>query len=108
MEVNKLDPILHERVRLGIVGLLLRARELDFQSLRMALNVTYGNLASHLRKLEENNIIKVRKTFVGRRPRTYYQLTDEGKRRFLNYLENLKKILGEITEKEVENDRQRA
>ncbi|GBD09833.1 hypothetical protein HRbin22_02094 [Candidatus Thermoflexus japonica] len=93
MEILDLDPIIHERVRLGIMTLLLQAGELDFQSLKRELSVTDGNLAQHLRVLEEHGLIRVHKAFVGRRPRTTYTLTPEGRRRLREYLDRLAQIL---------------
>jgi DNA-binding transcriptional ArsR family regulator len=93
LDPTRLDPVLHERVRLGILTLLVQADKLDFTTLKEALGVTDGNLAQHLRVLEEAGIIAVRKTFVGRRPRTYYRLTPQGRRRFLEYLERLRTLL---------------
>lgn len=93
VDLEGLDPILHERVRLGILVLLVEADELDFTTLKETLGVTDGNLAQHLRVLEEAGVLAVRKTFVGRRPRTYYRLTPEGRRRFLEYLDRLRSIL---------------
>ncbi len=99
MDLEGLDPVIHERVRLGILGLLAQADELSFRDLKAALGVSDGNLASHLRLLEERGYVAVRKTFVGRRPRTYYHLTPEGRRRFLSYLETLTDFLSEILHK---------
>ncbi len=93
MEILDLDPIIHERVRLGIMTLLLQAGELDFQTLKRELGVTDGNLAQHLRVLEEHGLIRVHKAFAGRRPRTTYALTPEGHRRLQVYLDRLARIL---------------
>lgn len=100
MRAKDLDPVIHERVRLGVLGLLARAEELSFGDLKEALGVSDGNLASHLRILEENGYVSVRKTFVGRRPRTYYRLTPKGRARFRTYLETLRNLLGELLEEE--------
>jgi DNA-binding HxlR family transcriptional regulator len=97
MGIEGLDPILHERVRLGILVLLVQAGELDFQTLKRALGVTDGNLAQHLRVLEEAGVIHARKGFQGRRPRTVYQLTESGRRRFEQYLEALRGLLGPLS-----------
>ncbi len=96
MRLEGLDPVIHERVRLGILGILAQADEVSFRELKAALNVSDGNLASHLRLLEERGYITVRKTFVGRRPRTYYRLTEEGRKRFLHYLETLTDFLSDV------------
>jgi len=98
MGVERLDPILHERVRLGIVVLLWQAGEMDFQTLKQQLGVTDGNLSQHLRVLEEAGIIHVRKGFVGRRPRTTYRLTAAGRKRFEDYLRELRSLLGSLLE----------
>ncbi len=100
MRLEPLDPVIHERVRLGILGLLAQAEELAFGELKAALEVSDGNLASHLRILEREGIVAVRKTFVGRRPRTYYRLTPEGRRRFLQYLAALRQLLETLPKEE--------
>jgi len=96
MKFKELDPVIHERIRLAAMVYLLQNGESDFNSLKEFTEATEGNLASHLRVLEENKYIEVRKTFVGRRPRTFYKLTKKGKNKLLEYLESLKKILGNI------------
>ncbi len=104
MTLEPLDPVIHERVRLGILGLLAQAGELSFGELKASLGVSDGNLASHLRILEREGIVRVRKTFVGRRPRTYYRLTPQGRQRFLRYLEALKGLLGGVLEETKEEE----
>jgi DNA-binding PadR family transcriptional regulator len=96
MKFKEIDPVIHERIRLAVMVYLLQNGESDFNSLKEFTEATEGNLASHLRVLEENKYIEVKKTFVGRRPRTFYKLTKKGKKRLTEYLENLKKILGTI------------
>ncbi|HDI82480.1 MAG TPA: ArsR family transcriptional regulator [candidate division WOR-3 bacterium] len=97
---EELDSVIHERVRLGILTFLARNGETDFGTLKKALDVTDGNLSRHLRVLEEEGIINVKKTFVKRRPRTYYKLTNMGKKRFNRYLQVLEDILKSVTKKE--------
>ncbi|MCS7177427.1 MAG: transcriptional regulator [Candidatus Kapabacteria bacterium] len=96
MGVERLDPLLHERVRLGILTLLVQRGKMDFQALRRELNVTDGNLSQHLRVLEEAGIIRVHKRFVRRRPRTTYELTEQGRQRFEVYLRELQALLGAL------------
>jgi len=100
MNPKDFDPLLHERVRLGILGLILQREEVDFRTLREVLQVSDGNLASHLRALEEAGVVAVEKTFAGRKPRTLYRLTPEGKTRFLRYLENLEAFLKTLKQEE--------
>ena len=98
---GELDSVIHERVRLGVMVYLTQFGETDFGTLKKALNVTDGNLSRHLRVLEEEGLISVRKTFVNRRPRTYYNLTPEGEERFTRYLKVLEGIMKSILKKEV-------
>ncbi len=69
--------------------------QLDFNSLKDYLQVTDGNLASHLKALEKEKFISVEKSFVGRKPHTRYEITPTGKKAFddhLRALENLIKL----------------
>jgi DNA-binding HxlR family transcriptional regulator len=93
---GELDPLIHERVRLGILVLLSVHGTIDFTSLKESLKVTDGNLSQHLRKLEEGGYIRVRKTFVKRRPKTTYTLTPLGRKRLAKYLEQMEKFLREV------------
>ncbi len=91
--IEGLDPVIHNRVRLGILTLLLKNGRLDFKTLRDELGLTDGNLATHLRVLEREGIVRYEKTFKGRKPITYYELTEEGRRRLERYLKALKSLL---------------
>lgn len=66
---------------------------LDFNALKEYLDVTDGNLASHLRGLEKEEFIEVDKTFVGRKPNTRYSMTSEGKQTFEDHLKALEKLI---------------
>lgn len=66
---------------------------LDFNALKEFLEVTDGNLASHLKGLEKEEYIAVEKTFVGRKPNTKYYLTKEGKKAFNNHIKALEKLI---------------
>ena len=91
------NELIHQTVRLQIMAALNALDEesqLDFGALRDLLDVTDGNLATHLRKLEDAGYIKVTKTFVGRRPRTYIAITPEGRQAFAEHVRALKEILG--------------
>lgn len=92
--IDKLDNVIHNRVRLGICALLLKEGRLSFNDLKEALQVTDGNLASHLRALEEAGVVRFEKSFKGRKPVTHYELTEEGRKRFQTYLKNLRDLLG--------------
>lgn len=90
------NEIIHQRVRLQIMAALHALppdSEIDFSTLRDSLDTTEGNLGAHLRKLEEAGYITLRKTFVGRRPRTYIALTPQGRLAFEAHVAALKQIL---------------
>jgi len=92
--ISNLNKVFESRIRLGIMSVLMVNENLDFNNLKELLEVTDGNLASHLKALEQNKIISVSKQFVGRKPNTTYSATSLGKEQFkqhLNALENLLK-----------------
>ncbi len=91
--INKLDRLLENRVRLGIMSALMVNESLDFLSLKELLDVTDGNLASHLKALEKNELIVVHKKFVGKKPNTSYSVTKHGKTVFNRHLDALEDIL---------------
>ena len=71
---------------------------LDFNSLKEYLNVTDGNLASHLKSLEKEKFIDVEKSFIDRKPNTKYFMTKEGKKAFSNHLQALEKLIKSVAE----------
>ncbi|MBN1695508.1 transcriptional regulator [candidate division WOR-3 bacterium] len=89
-EVNKL---IHAPIRLGIMTILNSVRKVNFLYLRKKLDVTDGNLSSHMEKLEEAGYVSVKKTFLDKKPNTIYRITEKGKKAFRSYLEHLEKIL---------------
>ncbi len=92
------DALIHQPVRLRIMAALHALppdTEVDFTTLRDLLQTTDGNLGTHLRKLEEAGYVAVRKTFVGRRPRTYIALTPRGRAAFEAHVAALKEILSQ-------------
>ncbi len=91
-----LDKVIHERVRLGIMSALTAPQELSFIEIKGILNVTDGNLARHLRILEENGYITAEKKFIGRKPNTSYKLTNSGKEAFKDYITRLEKLVRDI------------
>jgi DNA-binding MarR family transcriptional regulator len=76
---QRLDETIHQRVRLGILAILAEADRAEFVYLRDTLALTDGNLSRHLRVLEEAGHVRIRKTFEGRKPRTWVQATAKGK-----------------------------
>jgi len=82
-------------IRLRVMSILMVNEKFDFNSFKELLKVTDGNLASHLRHLENQMYITVEKSFVGRKPLTSYMATDEGKNAFQAHLEFLENLINE-------------
>lgn len=91
-EVNKL---IHAPIRLGIMTILSSIKKVNFIYLREKLDVTDGNLSSHMEKLEKAGYVNVRKSFVDKKPNTVYSITEKGKKAFRSYLEHLERIIEE-------------
>lgn len=91
--LEQFDKAFENRVRLQIMSVLVANVHYDFNSLKDLLNVTDGNLASHLKALEKEDYILVEKTFVGRKPNTRYIATDQGKIAFSKHLEALEELI---------------
>lgn len=91
--ISGLNKVFESRIRLGIMSVLIVNDSYDFNSLKEALNVTDGNLASHLKALEENGLILVSKQFVGRKPNTRYSITEQGIILFKQHLKALEELI---------------
>lgn len=87
------DKALEHRVRLSIMALLAVQPIVDFNTLKAELNLTDGNLASHLLVLEKAEYLTVTKTFQGRKPLTYYAITTSGRQAFTRHLDVLEQFL---------------
>lgn len=90
---RRLDRVIHSRIRLAVLAILAAVDEAEFTFLRDKVNTTDGNLASHLRKLEEAGYVKVRKEFVDRKPVSRYSLTGEGRGALRTYVDRLEEML---------------
>ncbi len=93
VSINGLHKAFENRVRLGIMSALAVNDWLDFNSLKEYLDVTDGNLASHLKRLEKEEFVNVEKSFIDRKPNTKYFMTEEGKKAFDEHLEVLEEII---------------
>jgi DNA-binding HxlR family transcriptional regulator len=91
--ISKLNKQFESRVRLGIMSVLMVNESIDFVTLKVLLDITDGNLASHLSALEKNGMIEVKKQFIGRKPNTKYMTTPEGKTAFREHLDNLGRLI---------------
>ena len=90
---EKLDPVIHSRIRLSILSVLISVKEADFAYLKDATGTTDGNLSTHLSKLEESGYIEIKKSFKGKKPHTSCVITDIGRSAFSNYVETLKEFI---------------
>lgn len=91
--IDKLNKDFESRVRLGIMSILMVNDWVDFTEMKTLLNITDGNLASHSAALEKAGYIEVKKEFVGKKPRTSYQVTDLGRAAFKEHLSYLEKLM---------------
>ena len=93
-DLMTINPLLADRARLAIMAnLSLAGGPVDFNTLLEELQLTKGNLSSHIRKLEEAGLVAVHKTFVDRKPRTTYVCTKEGKTEMRHYLSTVEALL---------------
>jgi DNA-binding MarR family transcriptional regulator len=92
----RLDRLIHERLRLGIVSALAVNDRLTFNDLKRLLQTTDGNLSVHARKLEDASYVACEKSFDGRLPRTEYRLTAAGRRALEKYLAHMEAIIKAI------------
>jgi DNA-binding HxlR family transcriptional regulator len=91
--ISNLNKVFESRIRLGIMSALMVNDNLDFNHLKELLEVTDGNLASHLKALEQTEMVVVSKQFVGRKPNTTYMVTPNGREQFRQHLNALEKLL---------------
>jgi len=91
--IKGLNKIFDSRVRLGIMSALMVNEMMDFNSLKDLLEVTDGNLASHMKSLDKEQYIRVQKQFVGRKPNTSNGATSAGKIAFEKHLDSLEKLM---------------
>ena len=90
---NDIHKAFESRIRLGIMAALAVNDKLDFNALKEYLDLTDGNLASHIKALEKEKFIGVVKAFIGRKPNTKYYMTKAGKKAFDDHLKALEKLI---------------
>lgn len=91
--VTTFDKAFENRIRLGIMSILMVNEWMDYNSLKEVLDVSDGNLASHIKHLEKKAYIEYKKQFVGRKPRTSYKATEKGKKAFEDHLDALERLI---------------
>lgn len=91
--IDNINKLFDHRIRLGIMSILVVNEKADFNRLKELLDVTDGNLASHLKALEKEEYILVIKKFIGRKPNTSYSCTKLGKSAFKKHINALEKLI---------------
>lgn len=89
----RIDDVIHGRLRLGIMAYLSTASPAIFGELKEKVGATDGNLSTHLRKLEDAGYVKQEKRFVGRRPQTRVFLTDQGRKAWLSWIDQMQGLM---------------
>ncbi len=96
--LTDVDRVIHEPARLSIVALLYVLVSADFTFIMNQTGMTWGNLSSHMTKLEEAGYLEVEKTFKGKRPNTMLKLTDKGRQAFTAYRRQMTQFFDEVPE----------
>ena len=94
--ISGLNKIFDNRIRLGVMSILMVNDEISFNDLKQLLEVTDGNLATHLQTLEASAFLKVHKGFVGRKTNTTYSITKAGEKAFKEHLGGLEKMINGV------------
>jgi DNA-binding MarR family transcriptional regulator len=92
-DIQKIDRIIHGRIRLGVMAYLMIEDPAEFGTLRNRLEANDGTLSVHLRKLEEAGYVAIEKTYKGRRPLTRIHLTANGRTAFAEYLAAMEELV---------------
>jgi DNA-binding MarR family transcriptional regulator len=90
---ENLDKVMEHRVRLQIISVLVANDSYDFNALKELLDVTDGNLATHLKALEREKYISISKSFIERKPNTRYKVTERGRTAFKKHLDALEELI---------------
>lgn len=93
VSIQELNRVFDSRIRLGIMSALAVNDTLDFNTLKEFLDVTDGNLASHIKALEKENFVGINKSFIGKKPNTTYFMTKPGRKAFENHLKALEQLI---------------
>ena len=93
INISNLNKAFDSRIRLGIMSSLVVNEEMNYNELKELLQVTDGNLASHLKGLEEAGFVKVYKGFIGRKTNTSYKITRAGEKAFKQHLDALEQMI---------------
>jgi DNA-binding HxlR family transcriptional regulator len=92
-QIEQLNKVFDSRIRIGIMSALMVNETLNFNDLKALIDATDGNLATHLKTLEDNKYIEVHKGFIGRKTNTTYSITKSGETAFRSHLDALEQII---------------
>lgn len=95
-QIEQLNKVFDSRIRIGIMSALMVNESLNFNDLKQLIDATDGNLATHLKTLEDNKYIKVQKGFIGRKTNTTYSITKPGEKAFRSHLDALEQIIRNV------------
>lgn len=93
LDISQLNKAFDSRIRLGIMSILAVNDKVDFSVLKEMLDLTDGNLASHINALEKLEYIEVIKQFIGKKPNTSYSITRRGRNAFISHIDALEKLI---------------
>lgn len=91
-----IDPLVHAPARLMVMTYLYVVDSIDFVYLRRITGLSWGNLSTHLTKLEEGGYVRLEKTFMDKKPHTMISLTDDGRKAFRDYKDGMQEVLGNL------------
>ena len=91
-----IDPVIHASARLMVLTYLYVVERADYVFLMNLTGLTWGNLATHLNKLEEAGYVEMQKTFNGKKPQTFLRMTDQGRAAFRAYRKTMKQVLDDL------------
>jgi DNA-binding MarR family transcriptional regulator len=93
LDISQLNKAFDSRIRLGIMSILAVSDKVEFSVLKEILDLTDGNLASHINALEKLEYVEVIKQFIGKKPNTSYLITKKGRTAFTNHIDALEKLI---------------
>jgi DNA-binding MarR family transcriptional regulator len=96
--IQNINKVIHEPARLLLMAHLFVVESADFLFLQRQTELTWGNLSSHLRKLENAGYVAVEKEFIDKKPHTTLKLTDKGRKAFQEYRKNMKQVFEDLPE----------
>jgi DNA-binding MarR family transcriptional regulator len=94
--IQNIDKIIHEPARLLLMAHLFVVESADYLFLQRQTGLTWGNMSSHLRKLENAGYVAVEKEFIDKKPHTTLKLTDKGRRAFQEYRKSMKQVFEDL------------